>query len=56
MWEPDGRVHDTLAADGGDWILVRPDGYLSARGTGDADLRAALHRLTGQYLREPAHA
>lgn len=42
VWDPDGRVHDTLAATDGDWILVRPDGYLSARGTGDANLRAAL--------------
>ncbi|MFJ4680355.1 FAD-dependent oxidoreductase [Kitasatospora sp. NPDC088783] len=46
VWDPDGRVGDTLAAAGGDWILVRPDGYLSARSTGDADLLAALDRLT----------
>ncbi|GGM94595.1 3-(3-hydroxyphenyl)propionate hydroxylase [Lentzea pudingi] len=45
VWDPDGRVQDTLAATDGDWILVRPDGYLSARGTGDASLRAALQRL-----------
>ncbi|MFC8719897.1 FAD-dependent oxidoreductase [Kitasatospora sp. NPDC057198] len=45
VWDPDGRVRDTLAAAEGDWILVRPDGYLSARGTGDAGLLAALDRL-----------
>ncbi|MFQ6147766.1 FAD-dependent oxidoreductase [Streptomyces seoulensis] len=49
--DPDDRVRDTLAAADGDWILVRPDGYLSARGTGDAGLRAALDRLTGLHLR-----
>lgn len=51
VWDPDGRVRDTLAATDGDWILVRPDGYLSARGTGDTSLRAALGRLTGLHLR-----
>lgn len=56
VWDPDGRVHDTLAASDGNWILVRPDGYLSARGTGDAGLRAALHRLPSLRLRESAHA
>ncbi|MFJ9055122.1 FAD-dependent oxidoreductase [Streptomyces sp. NPDC102409] len=45
VWDPDGRVQDTLAATEGDWILVRPDGYLSARGAGDAGLHAALGRL-----------
>lgn len=43
--DPDGRVQDTLAATDGDWILVRPDGYLSARGTKDSSLHAALDRL-----------
>ena len=56
MHDPDGRVRDTLAATDGDWILLRPDGYLSARGTGDAGLHAALDRLAGLHLREPARA
>jgi len=56
VWDQDGRVQDTLAATDGDWILVRPDGYLSARGTRDASLRAALNRLTGLHVQEPAHA
>ncbi len=56
VWDPDGRVHDTLAATDGDWILVRPDGYLSARGTGDTSLRAALDRLADLHMREPARA
>ncbi|WP_410597280.1 FAD-dependent oxidoreductase [Amycolatopsis sp. lyj-23] len=51
VWDPDGRVHTTLAATGGDWILVRPDGYVSARGTGDAGLRAALVQLTALNVR-----
>jgi 6-methylpretetramide 4-monooxygenase / 4-hydroxy-6-methylpretetramide 12a-monooxygenase len=46
VWDPDGRVRDTLGATDEDWILVRPDGYLSARGTGDARLRAVLERLS----------
>ncbi len=50
--DSDGRVHDALAATDGDWILVRPDGYLSARGTGDASLRDALDRLSGLYMRK----
>ncbi|WP_410625608.1 FAD-dependent monooxygenase [Amycolatopsis sp. cmx-8-4] len=54
VWDSDGRVHDTLAATGGDWILVRPDGYLSARGIGDASLRAALTRLTSVHTPESA--
>lgn len=56
VWDPDGRVHDTLAATDGDWILVRPDGYLSARGTGDTSPRAALDRLTSLHVRESARA
>ncbi|MGW4795748.1 FAD-dependent monooxygenase [Nonomuraea sp. NPDC004297] len=56
VWDPDSRVHDTLAATDGDWILVRPDGYLSARGTGDAGLRAALNRLTSLHTPESARA
>ncbi|MFE6719179.1 FAD-dependent monooxygenase [Streptomyces albidoflavus] len=57
VWDPDGTVHDTLAARDGDWLLVRPDGHLSARGTGDTGLRAALDRLTSLHLAEqPARA
>ena len=56
VWDPDGRVQDTLAASDEAWILVRPDGYLSARGTGDTSLRAALDRLTDLHMREPARA
>ncbi|MCR6487856.1 FAD-dependent oxidoreductase [Amycolatopsis sp. OK19-0408] len=51
VWDPDGRVQDTLALTEGQWILVRPDGYLSARGAGDTSLRAALDRLTGLHTR-----
>lgn len=54
VWDPDGRVHDTLSAAGGDWILVRPDGYLSARGTGDTALHAVLDRLPDLGAREAA--
>lgn len=56
VWDLDGRVQDTLAATDGNWILVRPDGYLSARGTGDAQLRSALDRLTSLHVRESAPA
>ncbi|MBE7163378.1 MAG: FAD-dependent monooxygenase, partial [Williamsia herbipolensis] len=38
VWDPDGSVRRRLGGDDGDWILVRPDGYLSARGTGRAEL------------------
>lgn len=50
VWDPDNRVRDTLAATDGDWILVRPDGYLSARGTGNTSLHLALERLPGLHL------
>ncbi|NEA44667.1 FAD-dependent monooxygenase [Streptomyces sp. SID11385] len=53
VWDPDGLVRDTLAAAEGDWLLVRPDGYLSARGSGTADPRAALDRLTGLRTTPP---
>ncbi len=56
VWDPDGTVHDTLAATDGEWLLVRPDGHLSARGTGDTGLRAALDRLTSLHTAEPARA
>ena len=52
MWDPDGRVHDTLAATEGHWILVRPDGYVSARGADNTSLRDALDRLTSLRGRE----
>uniref|UniRef100_A0AAU2W137 FAD-dependent monooxygenase n=1 Tax=Streptomyces sp. NBC_00008 TaxID=2903610 RepID=A0AAU2W137_9ACTN len=54
VWDPDGRVRSTLAASDGDWILVRPDGYLSARGTGGTSLHATLNRLTSLHAPEPA--
>jgi len=50
IWDSDGRVQDTLAANDGDWILVRPDGYLSARGTGDVNLRKVLNQLTSLHI------
>ena len=56
VWDLDGRVQDTLAATDGDWILLRPDGYLSARGTGDISLCAALDKLTSLRVRESARA
>lgn len=56
VWDPDGLVHDTLAASDGDWILVRPDGYLSARGTGPTSLRTALDRLSDLHVPEPGRA
>ena len=49
-----GQVHDTLAATDGDWILVRPDGYLSARGAGGTSLRAALDQVTHLFTRNGA--
>jgi NADPH-dependent dioxygenase len=49
VWDADGRVHDTLGVTDGDWILVRPDGLLSARGTGNTSLRDALVRLPGLH-------
>jgi NADPH-dependent dioxygenase len=56
VWDPDGRVRDTLAATEGHWILVRPDGYVSARGAGNTSLRDALDRLTTLRGREAARA
>ena len=56
VWDPDGRVQDTLAVTDGHWILVRPDGYLSARGVGDTGLLAALDRLTSLRGRASARA
>ncbi len=54
VWDLDGSVHDALAATDGDWILVRPDGYLSARGTRDTSLHAVLNRLTSLHKQESA--
>lgn len=56
VWDSDGRVHDTLAATDEDWILVRPDGYLSARGSGPISRRSALDRLTDLHSRDSARA
>ncbi|MFJ2740791.1 FAD-dependent oxidoreductase [Streptomyces sp. NPDC087440] len=56
VWDADGRVQDTLAARDGDWFLVRPDGYLSARGTGEAQLRTVLSQLKALHPRETAAA
>lgn len=50
--DPDGRVHNVLAAVDGEWILVRPDGYLSARGSGAVSLRDTLDRLSVLRMRE----
>ena len=50
VWDSDGQVQATLAANDGDWILVRPDGYLSARGTGDTSFLEALDRLTSLHV------
>ncbi|OLB79504.1 MAG: oxygenase [Actinobacteria bacterium 13_2_20CM_2_71_6] len=36
--DPDGRLAEVLGARPGSWLLVRPDGYLAARGT---DLRSS---------------
>jgi 6-methylpretetramide 4-monooxygenase / 4-hydroxy-6-methylpretetramide 12a-monooxygenase len=45
--DPDGSLRSALGLRRGGWILVRPDGYVSARGTaGDTGgLRAAVARL-----------
>jgi 6-methylpretetramide 4-monooxygenase / 4-hydroxy-6-methylpretetramide 12a-monooxygenase len=56
VWDPDNRVHDTLAATEGHWILVRPDGYVSARGAGNTGLGDALDRLTSLHGRDTAPA
>jgi NADPH-dependent dioxygenase len=49
VWDVDGRVKDTVAATDGDWILVRPDGYLSARGTGGTGVLDVLDRVIGVH-------
>ncbi|TCK63827.1 FAD-dependent oxidoreductase [Curtobacterium sp. PhB136] len=49
VWDPDGSVHTNLGATIGDWFLLRPDGYLSARGTGTTRLRTALEHLTSLH-------
>ena len=43
--DPDGVARQTLGLSGGGWILVRPDGYVAARGAADGLVRQALLRL-----------
>ncbi|UEJ81812.1 FAD-dependent monooxygenase [Brachybacterium halotolerans subsp. kimchii] len=43
--DADALVRDTLALGDDEWILVRPDGYLSARGVGDEALQTALEHV-----------
>jgi NADPH-dependent dioxygenase len=44
--DPDGWVHRALGAGAGTWILVRPDGYVAARGVlGKDELGAAVASL-----------
>jgi 6-methylpretetramide 4-monooxygenase / 4-hydroxy-6-methylpretetramide 12a-monooxygenase len=40
--DPDGALAHDLGAGPGDWLLIRPDAYLSARGGGPGGLRAAV--------------
>ncbi|WP_152354276.1 FAD-dependent monooxygenase [Brachybacterium subflavum] len=44
--DADALVSDTLALADEEWILVRPDGYLSARGVGDEALQSAIDHVT----------
>ncbi|MFE5775289.1 FAD-dependent monooxygenase [Brachybacterium sp. NPDC056505] len=44
--DADALVSDTLSLGDDEWILVRPDGYLSARGVGHEALRAAIDQVT----------
>ncbi|MER6772868.1 FAD-dependent monooxygenase [Streptomyces bacillaris] len=47
---PDSPLAEALGLSSTGWLLVRPDGYISARGDGSADLRrlaAALAAATG---------
>lgn len=44
--DADALVSDTLALGDEEWILVRPDGYLSARGVGHEALHAAIDHVT----------
>jgi 6-methylpretetramide 4-monooxygenase / 4-hydroxy-6-methylpretetramide 12a-monooxygenase len=41
----DGPAADTLGLNSDGWVLVRPDGYLAARGHGQDHLDHAYHRL-----------
>ncbi|MEU7146156.1 FAD-dependent monooxygenase [Nocardia sp. NPDC046473] len=57
--DPHHRLRDTLAVVDGDWLLVRPDGYLSARGHAidRASLSAAfapLHLTRSLFAEQPA--
>lgn len=45
VWDRDGSVRRSFGATDGDWILVRPDGYVSARGNGAPELHEALASL-----------
>ncbi|MFF5315482.1 FAD-dependent oxidoreductase [Streptomyces massasporeus] len=62
--DPDARLRSALGLAPGSWLLVRPDGYVAARG--DRLTRAALDRalaplgldapLAGEAVREPGAA
>jgi hypothetical protein len=43
--DPEGVARLTLGLSGGGWILVRPHGYVAARGAPDGRVRQALLRL-----------
>ncbi|MCG7310802.1 FAD-dependent oxidoreductase [Brachybacterium sp. ACRRE] len=43
--DADALVSDSLALGDDEWILVRPDGYLSARGVGDEAMQTALEHV-----------
>ncbi|MFF2143623.1 FAD-dependent oxidoreductase [Kitasatospora sp. NPDC058190] len=47
--DPSGRLRRALAARPGSWLLVRPDGYLAARG-GRSDQRELDRALDGAHL------
>ncbi|MFE6049467.1 FAD-dependent oxidoreductase [Kitasatospora sp. NPDC056446] len=47
--DPDGRLRRALAARPGGWLLVRPDGYLAARG-GRSEQRELDRALDGAHL------
>ncbi|WP_327071977.1 FAD-dependent monooxygenase [Kitasatospora sp. NBC_01302] len=43
--DQDGRLREDLRIGPGDWLLVRPDGYVAGRGQGAHSLRAELSGL-----------
>jgi NADPH-dependent dioxygenase len=55
--DPDGQLAAGLGVTGAGWLLIRPDGYVAARGTEltDADLAAALSPIDLSRL-DPAAA